>query len=167
MTALAPVEEVEIDVHGQTVATEAHRQRPLHLVGVERATAFLAGRTVDGLARVGGDPHLGIDPGDRDARGPHLLRRHDAELGDPVGVGLVLRPLVDGLRLRHDAVGAHLARLRDERAHDHQIVELEELVVLEHDTELGGPCVFGAEDAPDVLVGHEALGSITAARSAR
>ena len=52
-------------------------------------------RASTGLARVGGDPDLGVDPRDGDARGPHLLRRHDAELGDPVRVGLVLRALVD------------------------------------------------------------------------
>ena len=42
------------------------RQRPLHLVGVERAAAFLAGRRGRRFAGVGGDPDLGVDPGDGD-----------------------------------------------------------------------------------------------------
>ena len=113
-----------------------------------------------GLAGVGGDPDLGIDPGDGDARGAHLLRRHDAELGDPVRVGLVLRALVDRLGLGHDPVGAHLARLRARSVRTTtRSSSCRNWSSSTHHAELGGAGVLGPEDAPDVLVGHDALGS--------
>ena len=46
VAALAPVEEVEVDVHRRAVAAEPDRQRPLHLVGVQRLRAFVAGGAI-------------------------------------------------------------------------------------------------------------------------
>ena len=88
VAALAPVEEVEVDVDRQLVAADPDRERPPHLVDVERLRALVADRALDRLAGVGGDPDLGVDPGHRDTGGAHLRAGHDPELGDPVRVGL-------------------------------------------------------------------------------
>jgi hypothetical protein len=158
VTALAAVEEVEVDVHGELVAPDAHRERTPHLVDVERLLAFLAGRALDRLAGVGGDPHLGVDPRHLHLRAPNLGGRHDAELGDAMGVALVARPLVDRFGLRDDAVRAHLAGLRHLGANDHQVVELQEVVVVEHHAEGTRRRMLGTEDPTDLLalVGHDA-----------
>ena len=66
-----------------------------------------------------------------------------------VRVGLVGGALVDGLGLGHDAVGRDLARLRHLRAHDHEVVQLEVVVLVEDDAELAGVRVLGAEDPAD------------------
>src|SRR3954468_1496378 len=167
MAALATVEEVEVDVHRSTVAAESHRQRPFHLIGVERATAFVAGRTLDRFAGVGRHPDLGVDARDGHRCRPHLLRRHDPELRDPMRVGLVPRSLVDRLGFGDDAVGAHLAHLRDLGPPAHEGVELQELIAVDDHAECRGAGVFRAEDAPNLVVAHDALRSATAARKAR
>jgi hypothetical protein len=167
VAALAPVEEVEIHVHGSAVAAQADRERTLHLIGVEGLASFLAGGADGLLARIGRDPDLWLDAGDRDARGADLGGGHDAELRDPMGVRLVPRALVDRLGLRHDAVGPDLADLGDLGAHHDQVVELEVLVLLQHHAELAGRGVLRPQDAPDAVVGHDALRSLTASRSAR
>jgi hypothetical protein len=178
VATLAAVEEVEVDVHGQLVATDTDRERTAHLVDVERLLAFLAGRALDGLAGVGGDPYLGVDPRHLHLRAAHLGGRHDAELGDAMGVALVARPLVDRLGLGDDAVRANLAGLRHLGAHDHQVVELQEVVVVEHHTERARRRMLAAEDPADLLAfaGHDACswtsgcrtpGCITACLSAR
>ena len=85
-------------------------------------------------------------------------------------VALVARAFVDGLGLGDDTVRAHLARLRHLGAHHHQVVELQEVVVVEHDAERARGGMLGTEDAPDLLVGHDARsrsGRATACRSAR
>ena len=102
-----------------------------------------------------GRPRSRGRPCDVDLGGSDLGRRHDAELGDAMGVGLVARPLVDGLGLGDDAVRADLAGLRHLGAHHHQIVELQEVAVVEHDAERAGGGMLGAEDAPD-LFAHDA-----------
>ena len=167
VTALAAVEEVQIDVDGGPVAAEADRERTLHLIGVQRAAPFLTGRALHRLAGVGRHPDLGVHARDGDGCRPHLLRGHDPELGDAVRIRLVPRALVDGFGLGDDAVGAHLADLRNLRAHDHEVVELKELVIVDHDAERRGARVFGTEDPADLVVGHDALRSATAARRAR
>jgi hypothetical protein len=53
------------------------------------------------------------------------------------------------------------------RTDDDQIVELEILVVLQDDPELGGRRVLRAEHAADAVLAHDALRSATASRSAR
>ena len=161
VAALASVEEVEVDVHRELVAADPHGQRPAHLVDVERLVAFVALGALDRFARVGRDPHLGVDARDGDARGAHLRGRHDAEFGDAVGVGLVAGALVDGLGLGDDAVRADLAGLRHLGAHHDQVVQLEEVVFVEHHAEGAGVGVLRTEDPADLaLVGHEASCSI-------
>jgi hypothetical protein len=167
VATLAPVEEIEVDVHWRSVAPEPDGERAFHLVRVEGFPPFLAGCARGLLAGVGRDPDLGLDAGHGDARRAHLGGRHDAQLRDPVGVGLVLRTLVDGLGLGHDAVRPNLSDLGHLRADDDQIVELEVLVVLQDDPELGGRRVLRAEDAADAVLAHDALRSATASRSAR
>ena len=176
--ALASVEEVEVDVHRELVATDPHGQRPAHLVDVERLVAFVALGALDRFAGVGRDPHLGVDPRDGDARGAHLRGRHDAEFGDPMGVGFVARALVDGFGFGDDAVRADLAGLRHLGAHHDQVVQLQEVVFVEHHAEGAGVGMLRTEDPADLaLVAHEASCSIpgcsmpgrsmTASRSAR
>ena len=139
----------------------------LHRVLVERLGALVAGGTLHDLAGVGGDPDLGIDAGDRDASGAHLGGRHDAELRDPVRVGLVRGALVDRFGLRHDAVRRDLACLRHLGPHDDEVVELQVLVVVQHHAELARRRVLGTEDPSDAVAGHEASRSLTASCSAR
>ena len=167
--ALAPVEEVEVHVHGDAVAPQADGQRAAHLVHVERLRALLAGGALHDLAGVGGDPHLGVDARDRHARRAHLRGRHDPELRHAVRVGLERGALVHGLGLGHDAVRADLAGLRHLRAHQDQVVQLQVVVVVQHHAERAGGGVLGAEHAPDAvlaILAHDAS-VMTAPRSAR
>ena len=71
VAALAAVEEVEVDEERCPVASQPHRERPVHFVGVQRLVAGLAGGAVHHAARIGCDPHLGQHPGHR-----HLGRAH-------------------------------------------------------------------------------------------
>ena len=161
VAALAPVEEVEIDEHRETVAAQPHRQRPLHLIGVQGLATLLPRRPGDIAAGIGGHPHLGVHPGDRDACRTHLAARHAPLRGDPDRVGLEGGPLVDGLDLGDDAVGVDLPATGHLGAHHHQIVELQVLVLGEDDPELPGGCVLAADHMADT---HAASIRWTAAR---
>ena len=81
------------------------------------------------------------------------------------------RALVDGLGFGDDAVRAHLAGLRHLGPHHHEVVELQEVVVVEHHAERARGGVLRAEDPSDVVVAHDAsiaiAGRMTACRSAR
>ena len=169
VAALAPVEEIDVHVHRFAIPPEPDGQRPPHLVDIERLAALVARRTFDDLARVRGDPHLGIHPGDGDPGAADLGGGHDAELRHAVRVRLEGRALVDGLGLGDHPVRAHLARLRDLRADDDEIVELEVVLLIEDDAELAGRGVLRAQHAADavgLVHAHEAS-RIVASRRAR
>jgi hypothetical protein len=160
VAALASVEEVEIDEHRLAVAADPDGQRASHLVDVQGPVPLVAVGPLDDFTRVRRHPQFGIDPGHRHPGGANLGAGEDALGGDAMSVGLVLRTLVHGFGLGDHAVGADLSVLGHLGADDHEIVELQVFVVVEHDPKLARRGVLGAEHTPHPVVHGSTFGPV-------
>ena len=156
--AARTVEEVEVQVHRETVAAEPDRQPRLHLVEEQRDVALGARRAPDLGAGLRRNEHLGIETRGEHLRGFDVLRREHT-VGDEEDVGVETRALLAGPHLGDDAREPHrlLTPRNPALAHD-DVVELEVLLRRHRDPEREGRRVFRAEDAPDgFLVVERAL----------
>ena len=112
------------------------------------------GGTTHHLARIGRHPQFRVDAGDRHLGRSDLRTGEDAVGGNAVGIRLERGPFVDGLGFGHDSIGLDLAVFGYIGFHNDEVVELEILIVLQHNTELARRRVLGPQDPSDSVFRH-------------
>jgi len=134
MCAASAVEELEVDVHRQTIPAQSDRHPPLNHVEVQRLVAITRVRAVSDCAGQRRHVELRLNAGDRHLRGFDHSRRERA-LNDEEDVRVVRRALIARLHIGHHPGDQHPSAPGNVAPGHHHVVKLQDTARLKPNPE--------------------------------